>query len=145
MIAILAALLAGSHLIRPCATLPGGEPLPVACAPRPVTVEEATPFLGRWTSTIDGPSGPIIFTIAVDRDSSKVIARVSSDLMGDARVDDIIRTERGIALRCTMDMWGYSVPIVLTLTALGETLQTDVLLMQGQFVLGGVATRQPPQ
>ena len=139
-----AVLLAGAQLIAPCAPLRGAEAPQAIRALTPVTADEAKPFLGAWTSTMDGPAGPINLRIALDVDDGKVIARVSSDLMSEGMVADIIRTETEIALHYTANLWGYSVPMVLNLAAQGDTLQANVLLMQGQFVLSGVATRQLP-
>ena len=107
-----AVLLAGAQSIAPCLRpLRGVEALQATRALTPVTADEAKPFLGAWTSTMDGPAGPINFRIALDVDDGKVIARVSSDLMSESMVADIIRTERGIALHYMADLWGYSVPI----------------------------------
>ncbi len=142
MIAVPGVLLANSHWITQCAALRGADVAQTTVAPTPITLDEATPFLGAWTSTMEGPAGPIHFRFALNVEDGKVVATVSSDLMNERRVQDITKTEKGIALRYTDELWGYSAPLVMTLTPERDTLQANVLVMQGQFQLSGVATKQ---
>jgi hypothetical protein len=143
MIAVPAVLFAGSHWITQCTALRGADLLQTTVALTPITLDEAAPFLGAWTSTMEGPAGPINFRIALNMEDGKVVATVSSDLISERRVRDITKTEKGISLRYTAELWGYSAPLVMTLAPERDELQANVLVMQGQFQLSGMATRQP--
>ena len=106
------------------------------------TPDEAKPFLGEWTSVVVGPAGPIDVIIEIKVDEGKVVATVSTDVMGDNEVEDITTTEKGITLHYTVEFWGYSGPMVLRLASRGQHLQADFSLMDGWFAFGGVATKR---
>jgi hypothetical protein len=78
------------------------------------TADEAKRFVGEWRSLVDGPSGSTHFRIAIKVIEGKVLAVVTSELMGKNEVHDITNTEKGIALRYTSALWGYWAPVVLT-------------------------------
>jgi hypothetical protein len=102
-------------------------------AQRRPTADQAKPFLGEWTSIVDGPSGPTSFIIEITVTEGRVLATVKSDLMGENQVHDITETDKGIALRYTGSLWGYSAPVVLTLVANGDELQEDFSIWWFQF------------
>lgn len=106
------------------------------------TPDEAKPFLGEWTSTVEGPAGPANFVIEIKVDEGNVLATVTSDLMGENKVGDVTTTEQGVALRYTSEWWGYSVPVVLMLVRDGDQLQAEFSIMNGWFRFGGIATRK---
>jgi hypothetical protein len=106
------------------------------------TPDQAEPFLGEWTSLVEGPAGPTNFIIEIKVDKGKALATVRSDLMGENRVENITTTGKGIALRYTSEWWGYSVPVVLTLVRDGDQLQADFSIMSGWFKFGGGATKK---
>ena len=111
------------------------------CAPTPTTRGEAQPFLGLWTSLVQGPAGPTDVTIEITVDEGKVVVTVGSDVMGENRVEHIT-TENGIALHYTAALWGYSAPIVLMLSSEGDRFRADFSIMNGWFDFGGVATKK---
>jgi len=115
---------------------------PAGAAPSRTTLAEAKPFVGVWSSRVEGPGGLTTFIIEVKLAADRVLATVNSDLMPEKLIEDITSTEQGITLRYTGDLWGYSVPVVVGLTADRDQLHTDFSIMNGWFVFGGLATRR---
>lgn len=107
------------------------------------TLEDARPFLGEWLTSAEGPSGSYSLAIGIRTDGEHVVATVSSDLLGDGRIDEVRNTEKGIVLRYTGALWGYVAPIVLTLAREGDQLRVDVSIMNGMFTSASVARKQP--
>jgi hypothetical protein len=105
------------------------------------TADEARPFLGQWTSIVEGPSGPTNVRIEVRVSEGLVHATVDSDLMGENEVQDITNAGRGIALRYATELWGYSSVVVIVLVPRGEQLAADFSLMNGQFQFSGLLRR----
>ena len=103
--------------------------------------DEAEAFLEVWTLALDGPTGPANVRIILSIEGDRVVARVSSDLMSDGTVREFSRTGNAIVLRYTSELWGYSVPVVVTLLPLGSSLQAHISIMR-QFELSGVATKE---
>jgi hypothetical protein len=106
------------------------------------TPDEAKPFLGEWTTVVDGPAGPINFIIDIKVQENRALAAVSTDLLGQNTVEDITTTDTGIALRYTGAMWGYSVPMLVNLARDGDRLRASFSIMDGWFNFGGVATKK---
>ncbi len=137
MITLPCVLLGGGHSIAHQDASPRTEePQAVLLAP-----DEAEAFLGVWTLALDGPTGPLNVRIVLAIEEGRVVARVSSDLMSDGTVREFSRTGSGIALRYPSELWGYSAPVGLTLTRLGDNLLVNLSIMR-QFELSGVATRE---
>ena len=103
------------------------------------TVDEAQPYLGEWSSVVDGPSGQTNFIIEIRVNDNKVLATVRSELMGENQVQDITNTENGIALRYTGALWGYSTPVVFTVVANGDVLHEEISIWW--FQLRGIGKR----
>lgn len=107
--------------------------------------DNAGPFLGEWTSIVDGPSGPLTFALALKVREGKIVATVDSDLLGRHEVEEITASDQGIALRYSADLWGYSGRVVVILIRRGEQLAADFSIMNGQFQFSGLLTRQAPR
>jgi hypothetical protein len=107
------------------------------------TPDDARPFLGEWTSTLEGPSQLITLTIAIRIDGEKVLGTVASDLFAETKVDEITSTAKGIALRFRCEVWGYSGTMVLSLVPDDEHLDVELSLLNGQFNTSGVAKKKP--
>lgn len=105
------------------------------------TPEDARPYLGRWTSVVEGPSGPASVRIDVRVIGGLVLAAVKSDLMGENDVRDVTNAGRGIALRYASELWGYTSRVEIVLVPRGERLAADFSLMDGQFRFSGLLTR----
>jgi hypothetical protein len=115
---------------------------PIVAAPSRTTPAEAKPFLGVWSSRVEGPGGLTTFVIEVKLAGDRVLATVNSDLMPEKPIEDITTSEQGITLRYTGDLWGYSVPVVVVLAPDRDHLYADFSIMNGWFVFGGPATRK---
>jgi hypothetical protein len=109
-----------------------------------ITPDEAKPFVGEWTSRVEGPSGPINFLIDVKVEDGKVLATITSDLMGESTVQDITSTGKEISLRYTAELWGYSAPVMVILVPHGDWLDAEFALMNRQFEFSGIAIRKQP-
>jgi hypothetical protein len=133
-------LLLGSSLVSAdMSTCPRREGLEL----RRITPDEADSYLGTWTSTMDGPTGPATFKIAIRIDQGEVVATVTSDLMSDGKVERITKLEDRVALCYTAELFGYTAPVELTLIPRGDELEASFSIMR-QFELRGIATRERP-
>jgi hypothetical protein len=110
--------------------------------PTIATVEDAKPFLGRWTTTFDSPQGAVTFDIEVHLDTGDPGATVSNSLIGDAEVNDVTKSGAALVLRYVADVQGTQVPVSISLAAQGETLKADFSFMDGQYAASSVATRK---
>jgi hypothetical protein len=142
VVIVLAAQISGGGWTVRYAGDPERGARPIAAAPSRTTPVEAKPFLGVWSSRVDGPGGLTTFIIEVKLAGDKVLATVNSDLMPEKLIEDITNSEEGITLRYTGDLWGYSVPVVVALAADRNQLHADFSIMNGWFVFGGPATRK---
>jgi len=109
----------------------------------PATPDDARPFLGEWTSVLDGPSAPITVAIVVRIADGQIVGTVSSDMFAEVKVDEITNTQKGIALRFHCEVWGYSGAMVLSLVRDRDRLQVEFSILNGQFISNGVARRKP--
>ena len=105
------------------------------------TPDEARPFLGQWTSIVEGQSGPTSVRIEVRVSEGLVLATVHSELTGENEVKDITNAGKGIALRYTAELFGYSGRVVLVLVPRGEQLAADFSMMGGVFQFSCVLRR----
>jgi hypothetical protein len=106
------------------------------------TPDEAQPYLGEWSSLVDGPSGQTNFIVKITVNAGKVLATVQSELMGENQVQDIRNTQNGIALRYTGELWGYSTPVVFTVAADGDVLHEEIMIWW--FQLRGIGKKSSP-
>ena len=106
------------------------------------TPDEAKPFLGEWTSILDGPTQQITLAIAIKIDDGKVRGTVASDLFAETNVDEITSGDKGISLRFRRDLWGYSGAMLLKLVPDGDHLQVELTIMNGQFTTSGIARKK---
>jgi hypothetical protein len=132
-------LLASGFLNTDTPICPRGEGLQL----RRIAPDEAELYLGTWKSTMEGPTGPASFEIAIRVEQGEVVATVSSDLMSQGKVERVTKLENGVALCYTAELFGYAAAVELTLIPLGDELEANFSIMR-QFELRGIATRERP-
>lgn len=111
-------------------------------APTIATPEDAKPFLGLWTTTLESPQGPLAFDIDVHLDSGDPGATVSNSLVGESAVTDVTKAGSALVLRYVVDVQGMQVSVVISLVPEDEQLKAHFSFLDGQFATSGIATRK---
>lgn len=119
-------------------------PQPVA-APQamPATPESAKAFLGEWTTTLQAPSGPSTFAIAIKADGGKLGATVGNDRLGQSQVSAIVKRGDSLVLTYSIDMGGNAIGVAITLTPDKDKVAAKFSFADGQFEMDGIATKSP--
>ena len=109
----------------------------------PATVEQARAFLGDWVVTVQAPPGPIQLAFTVKADGEKVVAVIKDEMIGESTAREILVDGKSLLIRYTVDMMGNTAPVTLRLTPDQgpDKVNTNFSFMNGQFEMGGVASR----
>jgi mono/diheme cytochrome c family protein len=148
LLAGIALLVASTSLsiVRPAAFEDGRQaPAPAARAGAPaVTPEQAAPFIGEWAVAVSMNTFEATFGVSVKAENGKVTGAVSSAGQPTINVADISLAGKSLVLKYFTDMQGTAVSTVMTLTPEGQGLRASMAVMDGQYEMAGVATKQAP-
>jgi mono/diheme cytochrome c family protein len=115
-----------------------------ARAGAPVTAAEAAPFIGDWAVTVGMNAFEATFAVSVKADAGKVTAAVRSDGQPTIDVSDISLSGKSLVLKYLATMGNNPIPTVLTLAPDGAGVRATMTVMDGQFEMAGIGTKQAP-
>ncbi len=118
--------------------LRGGAPAQAGRAAS-INPAQAAPFVGDWTVATDGPMGTL--GIAIKTDAGAVRATVSHGGPPIA-VTDLAIAGKSLVLKYFIPTQATPISSVVTLTPDGANLRADIAVMDGQYEMTAVGTRQ---
>ena len=139
---VLSMALIGSLLVMPAFAASDSSLVAFAQAGQ-VTPEQAAPFIGDWTLTMQGPNGPGTFAVSLKVEKDKVVGEVSSDQLPKLPVTSISIADKSLVLGYTFNWEGNAVEAVITLTpgAEGKTA-AQIDFAGGAYVMTGTAVKK---
>ena len=108
-----------------------------------VTPGDAAPFLGDWTLSLQGQTGPGTFDLSVKVEKEKVVAEIASPRLPKQPITSITMADKSLVLGYTFMWEGNPVETVVSLTPGTEgktTAQID--FAGGAYVMTGTAAKK---
>jgi hypothetical protein len=112
----------------------------------PATPADATPFLGDWTLTLQGPNGPGNFDLTVRVEEQKVVGDISipTGEMPKNFIPEVGMNDKTMELRYSFDYQGNQVPAVVSLTPAADgKVNAQIDFAGGAYLMTGTATKKP--
>jgi hypothetical protein len=108
-----------------------------------VSVADATPFLGDWTLTMQGPNGPGNFDLSIKVEKEKVVGEIITPGMAPQAITDISKTDKYLVLNYSFNYEGNAVSAAVTLSpgADGKTA-AQIDFAGGAYVMSGSAAKK---
>jgi hypothetical protein len=108
-----------------------------------VSVADATPFLGDWTLTLQGPNGPGAFDLSIKVEKEKVVGEIVNQQMAPQAITDISKTDKTLVLNYQFNYEGNAVSATVTLSpsADGKTV-AQIDFAGGAYVMSGTAAKK---
>lgn len=140
--AVLSMALAGSLLAMPAVAASDSSFVAFTQAGQ-VTPQQAAPFIGDWTLTLQGPNGPGTFAVSLKVEKDKVVGEVSSDQLPKLPVTSISMADKNLVLGYSFTWEGNPVEAVITLTpgTEGKTA-AQIDFAGGAYVMTGTAVKK---
>jgi hypothetical protein len=108
----------------------------------PLAAADAAKFMGAWVLTLDSPQGPFAMTMTLSEVEGKVACELTSDVMPAQKVSDISKAGNDLVLKYEGDFQGQAFAAKITLTPVDDKLGVNFDVMDGQFIMSGVASRK---
>ena len=114
-----------------------------AAATVPVAGSER--YLGEWTVSANGDTGPVTVVVTLTNNGGNFAAKVTGSTEAEGRTVQriAIAAGGGLAITYTLTVQGQGVPTVLTLTPEGAAMKAKIDLAGGMMVLNGDAKKTP--
>ena len=108
-----------------------------------VTAADATPFLGDWTLSLEGPNGPAAFDLTVKVEKEKVVGEITGGTMPTQPIADITKADQSLVLSYSFNYEGNPVSAVVRLTPAPEgKTNAQIDFAGGAYVMTGTAARK---
>ncbi len=102
-----------------------------------LAASEGREFFGEWALTLDTPDGKVSVAFNINEARGKVAVR----FMGAEPITNITRSDDKLIARYQMNYQGSPIPVVLTVSRLGEHLETTWDFADGAYMTSAIATR----
>ena len=111
--------------------------------PTQVTPADATPFLGDWTLTLQGPNGPGTFSLMLKVENEKVVGEIANELVPAQPITNVSMANKSLRLTYTFPWEGNPIEALVTLTPAedGKT-SAQIDFAGGAYTMNGAATKK---
>jgi hypothetical protein len=108
-----------------------------------LTAADATPFLGDWVLTLEGPNGPGSFALSVNVEKEKVVGEISSETMPKQAITDVAKADKDLILRYTFTWEGNPVEAAVSLKPAADgKMAAQIDFAGGAYVMSGTAVKK---
>ena len=109
----------------------------------PATPADASPFIGDWTLTLQGPNGPGTFDLSVSVEKEKVIGEIANEMVPKQAITDITKAGKSLKLGYSFTWEGNPVPAVVSLTPGDDgKVAAEIDFAGGAYVMTGTAAKK---
>jgi len=115
--------------------------LPVT-ASADVPSADAADYMGTWELSLDGPMGPIEFTVTFSDNAGQVAAEVEGAEFSAGPIESITKGDDGITLAFELDAAGMVIPATLTVLPDGANATANLDIMDGMFEAPGAGAKK---
>lgn len=108
-----------------------------------ISVADATPFLGDWTLTLQGPNGPGTFDLTIKVEKEKVVGEIGNPQMAAQTITDVSKVEKTLVLNYSFNYEGNPVSATVTLSpGADDKTVAQIDFAGGAYVMSGTAAKK---
>ncbi len=120
-----------------------GSAVSAAQSATQVAVADATPFIGEWTLTLQGPDGPGAFDLTVKVEKEKVVGEITGATKATQPIPDVTKADTSLVLSYSFNYEGNAVDAVVRLTPASDGKMTaQIDFAGGAYVMSGTASKK---